>query len=383
MPSSTPILHKARLYFFTAIAMSTAVAVSGCDQGVHTDATIEQNAALGASNIALSDSQQFIQLSGSVAPLERLQLTLPTDTPDVLIDYISVDTGTLVSQPAFKTSGGHYSALALPSSGSYMDTRNLVSNDLVLGQINVLPFPDNDPNISPGVYALTAMNSILFGLREEMARLDVVNQLNNDIDSRLSIAEKLISLEEAVIAYQENIRIIDDVVVFGTPITNPTTGDVLLDADSLFMLDSVFQVLFTRLAEESLFLDGDSGVPNSNSSDQNLTFEQFSQAAKIRLSTTDGVSALASLTLLIGEADDIEYTQALKQVLAITQASLLPAILANEVSDIHSGTTQSKFAGVAANFLIGVEQKTGNTSGFIYQVGLNTLRSTTVALESQ
>lgn len=324
------------------------------------------------------DSTQFIQLSGSYAPLERLNLAIPSQEPVVLLSQISSGSPVVsIAQPALLVEGGRYAALAMPSGFPFMETRSVSTAGVALGEMNMLALPDSDPSRTPGEYALAAMNSFLYGLRDDVTELRAFNESNTDIISRLANVEKLMILDEAIEMFQENIRLVDEVVAFNVPIVDDS-GEPILDSRSLAMLDSVFRVLMARLAEDSLFLDGSSVATAITTGYDNLTFDEFSQAANSRLGTMDGVRALASLTLLLrrSQSEDtdnaIADTLALKSALGIAQASLLPAIVAN-VSGPVSEQTTSAHATQAVQLLSEVENFTGSSSNFIYASALETL----------
>lgn len=373
---------KLRHYFLVGIF----AALQGCDNSNNSLPGAEpQVGSAFTSTTELQDLGNYEQLFGSMSPFERIEITSPFNTPSIQIDYINVETSEKHSQVAVRNDKGKYAFLMLPVSETSTTLLTVSSNNIYLGQISLLPLEPTDEAYTPGEFSLDAMNSVLMGLR------DAVESYKNDLpmaqgyqDTALS-EQRLEAFEAAIARFQFLVGLMDDAVVFNSPIVDPITSEVLLSPATLRIVDAIYLTLLNGFIEDSIFLDGNTGTQSAGAGSTRPNFAQINTAATARLSSWDGIVALASLTMdsstsTVGSSQQSTLDAHVK-AMELVRASLLPAIVSNYVNSISEPQADAYFR-EATGLMKDVDELPGFASTYISDIAVGTLNILTAALPS-
>ena len=348
----------------------------GCDTGA-TDAPIlaESNSASSEPNTSsLNDLTNYTQLFGSISPFERITISAPFESSSIQIDYTNIDSNQIYSQIAMQNSDGKYNFLALPVSEEGSEYVEISSNGTVFGQVSLLPLGLADPDYIPGQFALDAMNSILMGLRGEVVRFE--NSASSVPDAEIVEQKRKIAdaLRKAVDQFQSLIALMDDSVVFNSPIVDPNSGVSILDSRGLGILDSIYLKLLDNFSSNSLFLDEESDPQGNDILNPRLSFDQINNAATERFATQDGINALASLTMYSSDEMPDSGMSQFVYATSLVSAGLIPAIVANYAKLIDEPQSL-EYLSEATSTLNTAKETSGFEYSFMYSGALETLQT--------
>ena len=348
----------------------------GCDTSATGTPTLaESNSASSEPNTSsLNDLTNYTQLFGSISPFERITISAPFESPSIQIDYTNVDSNQIHSQIAMRNSDGKYNFLALPVSEEGSEYVEVSSNGTVFGQVSLLPLGLADPDYIPGQFALDAMNSILMGLRDDVVSFE--NSTSSDPDGEIVEQRQKIAdaLRKSVDQFQSLISLMDDSVVFNSPIVDPNSGVSILDSRGLGVLDSIYLKLLDNFSSNSLFLDEESGSQGNAILNPRLSFAQINNAATERFATRDGINALASLTMYSrAEMPDSGLNQFVYAT-SLVSAGLIPAIVANYAKIIEEPQSL-EYLSEATSILNIAKETSGFEYSFMYSGALETLQT--------
>ena len=326
-----------------------------------------------ANDSSLDDITTYTQLYGSVSPFERVTIITPFDTSSIRIDFRNIETEVTYSQIAVRNSSGNYNFLVLPISQDTTEFIEVSSDNVVFGEISILPLSPSEPEYVPGQFALDAMNSILMGLRNKIDDLQNADQDVETMGSNFSTGT-ILALDNSVNQFQSHVALMDDATVFNSPITSPESGETLLDRDSLIIIDSIYLKLLDNIDQTSLFLDGDFDSSPSVDATTRLSFEQINVAARSRFADQDGINALASLSMYSTDAPPQSTIKQFSDAISLVSASLVPAIVTNFLS--LSDATQSRtYLSEAMETLSNAQTNSGFEYNYFYTKAIETLKT--------
>lgn len=346
----------------------------GCDTNSNSIHLAESNSSQSDLNAStLNDLTNYTQLFGSVSPFERLTISTPFETPSIQIDYTNIDNSQVHSQIAMRNSDGKYNFLVLPISEERSEYVAISSGETLFGQVSVLPLGLADSDYIPGQFALDAMNSILMGLRNEVTAFEDSSPpifTSGSLEQNDNIAN---ALQNSVDKFQTLLALVDDSVVFNSPIVDPESGESILDSRGLGILDSIFIALLDNLANQLMFLDEDSSSGNA-ASNPRLSFTQINQAAIERFATRDGINALVSLSMYSKDELPESSINQFVNATSLVSAGLIPAIVTNYVSRL-SEFQSLEYLRESTNILDTARETTEFSYSFMYSGSLATLKA--------
>ncbi len=319
--------------------IASLVAVGGCSgqssstDGALASAPTDEAPAAALPDMALQDALTSIPLTGNFHTFERVTLPGSSFTGKTLEISYHTDAGTMYRQRVSADPSGNFTFLVLPVAEDADTPVNvsLVSEGAQIGDIMVLPLPPLDSDRQPGEIAIAAMNSLLFGLRNELAHYEQTRLTDHQGTDNVDAQLKALMLSLAIERFQSLIRAADNVIVFNSPVRHPESGEVVLDGGILEKLDRMYQTLFSNLIDDGMFLDeADPSAMLQDSMDMSAIgdtafFRNFYLKALERYRELNGVRTLATLML----DDKSDHAVALNMM----TASMFPAIAAQVFND--------------------------------------------------
>lgn len=296
--------------------------VSSCSRT--SSSTDEAMLDLAGATFADQDSNGIVE---TYRPLESFSVDLSVSNVPDLVTYESTTGDSSLSQVVWSDSQGNIEQLLImPQAIDYHAETLIKVGGVVERRIVVEPLPSLSETDAPGEYSLNAMNSILFGLKDQITQLEL--QLGEaSVQNSIELVQKL---NGAVETFQQTIEMADNVAYFNSTIYDPLDGSVVLDIETLELLDKIFLGIFSGLFSDGILLD-DVGFETPVDDVARLNFREFSEIAKARMMELEGVYALASLSIFSNRGSDSD--QRLKSALNFVQASIAPALLSNWIEN--------------------------------------------------
>lgn len=360
--------------------LATLSVLYGCDtSSPHNDLAQPGSSTSEQSEESLNDLTNYAQLFGSFSAFERVTISAPFGSNSIQIDYTNIESNETHSQISMRNADGKYDFIVLPISEETSEFVEISSGTTIFGQITILPLGLSDPNYIPGQFALDAMNSILMGLRDEIAASDLSTSTNTGSPEERQKESISAALQKSVNHFQSLIALLDDSVVFNSPVVDPNSGEAILDSRGLGILDSIYLTLLNNFTNDLLFLDEETDTQTESTSSPRLSFSQINNAATARFGTLDGINALTSLSMYTKAVNPSSTVNQFVNATSFVSAGLIPAIVTNYVRNFNE-TLSFENLSSATSILNSANEASGFEYSFMYTEALNALQTLTAEL---